>query len=491
MVIFLLFIISCHEPGDQKPDEQILARIGNKTISVNEFIRRAEYTIRPVYCNKDNYIHRKIILNSLIAEKLLALEAEDNNPLAHNRYFQDYLRGRKEQAMRQWLFYKDFYSQVKVNPEKVQKRVRLAGRIYDISYFSVSDKQLADRITQTLHDSTDFKKTFKKISSNDKIPRRKVQWSNVESGSVINALYSGSPHTGDVFGPLQEEDIFTFIKINSWTERVQLSEKVQRQQQEDVKNQLQRGIAEKKYYQFVQNLMKGKKLQFNPEIFKALVPLLAERYLKSSDGKEEAFNKRFWDDEPLHQNLEENAATLEEIRSQPLLTIGDKIWTVQKFEIELISHPLVFRKRNIKKSEFAEQLKLAIADLIRDKYITREAYKKGYDQATVVERNLNMWRDNLIALYQRNQWLESNGKKEAFKKSALKVVENNLNPYIHTLQQKYGNQITIVTDTFENIKLSRIDSFMFQKNVPFPIIVPSFPILTTYNKLDYGSKIVN
>jgi hypothetical protein len=28
-----------------------------------------------------------------------------------------------------------------------------------------------------------------------------------------------------------------------------------------------------------------------------------------------------------------------------------------------------------------------------------------------------------------------------------------------------------------------------QKNVPFPLIVPSFPQLTTNNKLDYGKKL--
>ena len=55
-----------------------LIRIDNKEITKNDFIKRAEYTIRPSYCKSNNNIHKKIILNSIIAEKLMSLEIEEN-----------------------------------------------------------------------------------------------------------------------------------------------------------------------------------------------------------------------------------------------------------------------------------------------------------------------------------------------------------------------------------------------------------------------------
>lgn len=77
LLIGIAGIVLLSHCSTQKPSshETILAKVGDKTISVNEFIRRAEYTPRPAYCRGENYIHRKIILNSLVAEKLLALEA--------------------------------------------------------------------------------------------------------------------------------------------------------------------------------------------------------------------------------------------------------------------------------------------------------------------------------------------------------------------------------------------------------------------------------
>ena len=60
---------------------------------------------------------------------------------------------------------------------------------------------------------------------------------------------------------------------------------------------------------------------------------------------------------------------------------------------ELISHPFVFRKRKMKRSEFPEQLRLAIADLIRDMEISKQCYLEGYDKNWSVDLNTNMWMD--------------------------------------------------------------------------------------------------
>ena len=86
-IIFSLFLFSCGKSKIEQ-SEEILVRIGDKTITKSEFINRAEFTIRPNYCNSDNYINRKIVLNSLIAEKLLAIEAGEDNELLRNKKLQ-------------------------------------------------------------------------------------------------------------------------------------------------------------------------------------------------------------------------------------------------------------------------------------------------------------------------------------------------------------------------------------------------------------------
>ena len=185
--------------------------------------------------------------------------------------------------------------------------------------------------------------------------------------------------------------------------------------------------------------------------------------------------------------LDDRSGQMQQILERPLLTIDDQVWKVEDLQAALESHPLVFRNRKIPKQEFAEQFKLAIVDLIRDQYVNREAYAKGYDKAPAVQRNYIMWKDNLLALYQREQYLKTI---HADEKDPLLIIEKYLNPYVQQLQKKYNSDIEINTDEFEKVQLTHIDMFVIQQNMPFPVIVPSFPQVTTHDRLDYGRKMI-
>ena len=65
---------------------------------------------------------------------------------------------------------------------------------------------------------------------------------------------------------------------------------------------------------------------------------------------------------------------------------------------------------------------------------------------------------------------------------------DHMNPKIDSLQKIYSNQIEINMDAFEKINLTKTDMMVIQRGVPYPILVPSFPIVTSDNRLDYGTK---
>jgi len=146
---------------------------------------------------------------------------------------------------------------------------------------------------------------------------------------------------------------------------------------------------------------------------------------------------------------------------------------------------LVFRNPKMPKADFTNEFRLAVADLIRDVYTTHDAYQKGYDKDPRVIRDTAMWEDNILALYQQNKILKNVSRDNL---TPITLVSKHLNPVISELREKYQDQIFIDTDAFEKIQLTSVDMFVIQKNMPFPVVVPQFPILTTHNKLDYGSK---
>ena len=137
-VLLSYFILSCadHKVENTKispASGNVLTSIGNKVITVNDYIKRCEYVPRPNYCKNNNYIHKKIALNSLIAEKLLALEFEKKK-LNFTNAQNSLITGRKEQSMRQMMLKVNGFDKVKLDSGVVEIIAKQNKRTYEVSF---------------------------------------------------------------------------------------------------------------------------------------------------------------------------------------------------------------------------------------------------------------------------------------------------------------------------------------------------------------------
>ena len=122
-------------------NNNILVKVKDRVITKNDFIKRAEYTIRPAYCNSDNTIHKKIILNSLIAEKLMAIEIEPF--MTDENLANDFLIGIKEQKMREVMLDDKVYQSIVIEDEVVQRHVLYSTKTYDLNFLSLYNDSLS------------------------------------------------------------------------------------------------------------------------------------------------------------------------------------------------------------------------------------------------------------------------------------------------------------------------------------------------------------
>jgi len=490
VVITVLFFLSCgHQPAEI-PDSQILAKIGDRIITKDEFLRRAEYTIRPNYCRGDNYIHRKIVLNSLIAEKLLAMEAGTDNKLAENERFRKYIQGRKEQAMRQMFYHDRAYKKVKLDSNIVKNYFQSAGRTYEVQYLRLPNKESALTAYSLYTDKgVPFSEIAGEVLPDSQIPSRKIDFNSDINDEMFEMFFSHPLQKDQMLNPVRIDDgSYLIMKIKGWEDERALGEGAVRRRLKDVTEKLHTVQANRLYAQQVADIMKGKSVVFTEDTFREIVKIVGPRYLKSMQDKKNAFNRQFWgqaNEVVLDSSIDYSGDRLVD---KPFFNLDGQIWTVADFAELVESHPLVFRKRQISKSEFPEQFKLAVVDLIRDHFITAEAYKAGYDQNIYVKNHARMWSDAMMSDYWRDQYLQNRGFRGDFQKEYLSAIKNYLNPLVDSLQTKYSNEISINTDLFETIELTHIDLFALQAGVPYPIVSPGFPILTTDSKLNYGSK---
>jgi hypothetical protein len=489
IIILMLFIQSCTQKNEE-PEEKILVKIGKETISVDEFIRRAEYTVRPPYCRGNQNLDKKVIINSLIAEKLMSIEATDTNSFITNERIQGYLRGRKEQAMRLWLYEKEAREKVQLDSAKIWNTVRVAGRRYKISYFSIPDSIFAREVNNEIRDKNQsFEEVFSDFIGSDSLPKREVEWSSQEEDKILDSLYSKPLLKNQVVGPVKiSNDHYIMMKINGWIDRVALTENQVQERWRNVSDEFKQRKAVKLYDQLIFKVMKGKSIEFMPDVFYKIANLLGPIYIQTDSEKKKSLNNSFWNKDNDIEKYQDVQSQIETLYQEPFFKVNDQIWTVKDFVDELNAHPLVFRKDRMANKEFGQQLQFAIMDMIRDKYLAKLAYDRGYDKINVIQRNVNMWKDNVNYQYYKHNYLRGILPDTTKEMDYIPLIEDYLNPQVDSLQKKYSDQIEVDVQAFNDIELTRIDMSVTQSNVPFPKVVPSFPLVTTDNKLDYGRK---
>ena len=123
-------------------------------------------------------------------------------------------------------------------------------------------------------------------------------------------------------------------------------------------------------------------------------------------------------------------------------------------------------------------MKNAIADLIRDYFITKEAYNKGYENDLYITQYIDMWKDHFTALFMRKKILKS-----------IAETSNDidfLNPIISELFEKYSSKIFINFELFNSINLTSTPMYVKNQNAAYQSPIPQFPILTDKYKINYG-----
>jgi hypothetical protein len=479
--VFLLATLSALQItlAQSKSEDRILAKVGEKKISVEEFLQRSELTPRPL-----NFKGKNVTLNNLITEKLLALEARLDRNFTPSPVLQGKLRGIKEQLMRDRLYKEVAYNNVVLDPEEVESVYRASMREYELEFYTVHSKELAHRIQAVVDSVPELSdQMFKEVEQIlGKKPLHKVSYKDLDDDVIHEALFTSPLDTGRVIGPLRlGNGDFIMMKVVNWVDYPLISGEDQQIRWNNVQKKLHETKALKLWRSFQTNTMKGKTIEFERNTFNA-VSNLAMQYYFRKNGNDSLDSQ--------HPEISVIALSASEVDpGTPFFTIDGTVWTIEDFKKELVAHPLVFRTRDLNEDNFREQLKLAIADLVGDYYLTKEAYRRSLDHSEEINRQLEMWEDSFLAINQERNILKSAAERgiidEHDNASKLKYLES----YLSDVQKKYGSSIWINHEELEKITLTNVDFFAWRPGVPHPVAVPAFPILINSDNLGYASRL--
>ncbi len=397
--------------------ETVLAKVGDKTITVKEFYERAEFTVRPKYAKGNSEIDKKIILNSLIAEKLIMFERGEKSKINNQGKFRNTITGRKEQVMRQILFHDEGYSKVKIDSAEFAREYKLAGRTYEVEFMNITDKDEAEFIGRQLSaDTISFAEVYKELTGDMNVPVHQIPWNSPEFEEVSALLFGqDSVKDNQVFGPVKLPDSYLFFKVTGWIDKPAISGNDQTLRYKNVSDKIRVEKGVEHYAGFIHEVMKGKKIEFDKNTFFKMNDVFSKVYNISTDEIKKRFSNRALDEpNEVDQKFLQVDNDINDLKDMPFFTIDGEVWTVGMFEKERQKHPLVFRGKKNGGSEFPQQFKLAVVDMIRDKYLSDVCYKRGYDKEFISQRITNMWNDALVSFYEQIELLKEKNVNEFF-----------------------------------------------------------------------------
>jgi len=441
--LFILLILAGCQKKSVIPDKDIIAIVGNRKIDW-QLLQRSFYlspkwgkgiTYRQAYYNQLNY---------LIDQKLFA-QAATQQGMNRMPELEGYLRFIKEKEMIKALYRKEVASKVRISEADYQKAYKQMKIYVKFAYFSSPYQE-------------NIKQYYKMIQSNnlDQIPLLNSR-TDKKGTSPYFTFGDMAPELEEVVFKLQLNEVSPPIRVGNKWMVVKLLD----------------GYRDKfkSPYDYAESKSKIKKI-----IFDRSARQISDRYLfrvlkdLNAEIKRETFftlvdvfnqivkNKTSSNPFPIYLSdaeLRRSQVKLSDIKNEVLVSFNGGQLTVKSFLETLLNMPSGMRPQ----VNMAPQLKKAIAIVLRNKMLVREAKRKGLDKDWKVRYETQIQVDEILSRY----WLEKLRDRVTITEGELKEFQNH--PAVQKLEKQFGKkysteEIKVMLEDykFEKLKIQAADS---------------------------------
>jgi len=459
--LFLFFFISYSLIKSQPLNYQdsVVASVGNIKISIDEFINCYEFG--PAFYKKVKN-SKKVFINHLINEKLLALDAYsrklDTLPEVKNLFNEFEADIATEELFREEILSKVTYTNEEIDTVAKQKLIEV-----ELQWIYSSLEQEIKLIYDSLNAGIDFQKFFNKQFNDSvyyedrylKSNRYMLGMKNKELAKVIDTL-----HVNSISKPLKSYDGWYIVKLMNINYPLIVNESEQNRIMTEAKTALIKRKMDELSDIYVHSLM----IKANPIIKRKAFQILRS-YLAMYHLPKDIYEK--WN---LSEKLKEALYAYKDsdIKNITLVEMSDSKITLNDFInwYRVRDEYIKLDKRSF--ADYSRSLENIIWRMVRDKLLTDEARKKGYFERKIVREQSKWWKDKILYSTVKNELINSiliekkemkNLDKNSGNKSYSDIIEDELTKKVfhklNELKKKYS--VTINENLLKSIKVSEED----------------------------------
>lgn len=441
MKIFAVLMFSSLVLLAQNNADKVLAKIGNKTITLREFKERYELTPQIGRHNKqrEEYLKEEL-LYSIIAEKLWALEAETLN-LDTNEIMKYTFAALEKMYWRDALYSEEVKNKIKIDPKDyVVARQRSAWNLLT-KYLYAEKKTEIDSLYQILLNGFPFDTLLVHRPENSLQKEPYVVYFGRMEKFVEDTLYGLKQ--GNFSPPLKSPEGWYIFKVDSIVQNIISDEKQAKALEKNIRKVVEARATNQAFNNYVNPFFKDMNISADGEVFWSFSNKIIEKLYKR---KEKAKIK---DGENVALIDEDFENILKEI---PKDTLDMPFIKFQKNPVTLrvFLHDFFFEgfySNNLDKNVLRAKLNSRVKMFIEKEMLAREAYAKNLNNSEEVKHFLSMWRDNYLGLLYRNTLMKD-----------IKVSDDEvLNKYNESnktiLPTMQVNIIEVLTDSLEVVEM--------------------------------------
>ena len=420
----------------QSQEKQVLANIGQLTISSEEFQLRYELTPQMFRENQRISEESKLeFLYSMIAEKLLALYGDEIR-LDTSLIVSKSLKYFEEMFVRDALYKKVIEEKAQFKTDSLMNfYLSNANNVKMIFIFSDDENEIKN-IYKILGLGVPFDSLYSElpVSLRDTLT---ISVGELEE-KIENEIF---PLPDDAFTiPIEMEDGWYIFKIlKRYNPIVVKSEGWEN----DFKNskRLAKERAEYSFYkEYMQNLFKNKEVKINAKILRNLsyhiYSILVERFNQTQSSKNHSLTATDIAFIEFQLGVDSLILPLAELENETI-TVRDYLHFLRfdNFKVDTLNYQFVFKALSNKTKNFIEY-----------KILSEQGYKLGLQKTTEVKKQVQMWKDNYYMQLVTAMFIDSAAVSD---NEIIEYYNKSKNGY---LQNKEVNILELVTDSLETIE---------------------------------------
>lgn len=387
--IVLLMLVTFSIVILAQKDESVVAQIRNEKITVKEFKLRIELSpYIPTKKDIDQHSEREFkndFLYSLLAEKLWALEAERLG-ISSTEKFRFYFKPLEDMFVRDALFKQEVNDKVKLSANDINAGIQKSQIKLNTQIVSTNDSLRIHNFFIQVNKKNNFDSilsTFPELISTDV----DVFLGSLRDEEIEDSLYSLG--INQFTSPIKSEVSWVIFKIkNKLFTPIDLNDQ---KAVENLKKVIRDRRIEKRYHEYMEELLSGTKINIKPEPFLFTSRVIWDN-MKSKSSSNDSITFYSLNESDFVSIINSSS---EKDLNEPLFILEENKIFVKDFISDLAFNGFSVNKLD---SIFVlQKLTQRVKQFVEDQIITQEGYKRKLNLASEVSKDLSLWQQKYLA----------------------------------------------------------------------------------------------